>query len=133
MNKIQMIPVMTGIVIVGGLMAGCESSSDSGDDSYPKYTDANANSINDYVESDTHRVSSNDPQQHDYLDLNNNQTCDYAEGSNPTWHGPGYIDEDSDGVCDYWDEGMPQHRGDRRDIIHGSDFEEVGYRGGDHH
>jgi hypothetical protein len=86
---------------------------------YPMYLDNNSNSINDYVEEETHwavnktaqqdgslsfdNQSSESVQTHAFVDENNNGICDDAEDGSPTWHGPGFVDEDEDGICDYWD------------------------------
>lgn len=127
------IQCMVVLVSVGIGSAGCIDGGGESGGAFPEFRDENGNAINDHVEVGTHFVSTQDPQWHEFVDGDRDGVCDRAQGSNPAWHGPGYIDEDGDGICDYWDTDMPRHQNGRRDIIHGSDFSEVGPRGPQHH
>ena len=121
------------LIVVGLVLVGCESDGSGQGTAFPEFLDANENAINDHVEGDTHFVSPDDPRWHGFVDSNRNAACDLAEQSDPVWHGPGYIDGDMDGVCDYWDSDSGRHQQGRRDIVHGSDFGEIGPRNGPHH
>jgi hypothetical protein len=125
--------MVAALVIAAGCIAGCEHDSGSSSGVFPKFIDGNANQINDYAESGSHVVSADDPQWHTFVDANGNATCDFAESATPVWHGPGYVDSDGDGVCDYWDSDSSRHHSGRRDIVHGSDFDEVMGPAGPHH
>ncbi len=111
--------------------ASCENS-DILSGVYPMTTDNNENGINDYVEETTHFSGSGavsrsrspgshgehhgnefptEPglHNHGFTDTNSDGICDYAQNGTGTWHGPGFIDADGNGVCDYWDTGASMH------------------------
>jgi hypothetical protein len=71
------------------------------------FRDQNGNGINDYVERSGHMGMG-----HDFVDLNGDGICDYAQNGGPdTWHGPGAVDSNHDGMPDMWAPGMPGHGG----------------------
>lgn len=118
-------------VCVAGLLAGCESNSDNStgsiSDGFPAIADANDNGINDYVEKSTHvsastKAAGDAGLDHEFIDSNADGICDRAQDGTWTWHGPGYIDEDGDQICDYWDLGSRLYREQRRDCVYWSDF-----------
>jgi len=92
---------------------------------YPMYLDNNKNQVNDYVEQTTHdagRVNGAFDQEHEYdgeeemapqghpfVDDNSDGVCDYAQDGSNTWHGPGFRDKNGNGVSDWWDEMHPIH------------------------
>ena len=125
------IALILGVVAI--LIVGCENSSNKSSREFPVYTDDNGNGINDVVELGTHFVDPDDPSRHDFVDSNDDEICDQAQRSVPLWHGPGYVDGDADGICDYWDLDSARHQEGRRDIVHGSDFAEVEHGGGPRH
>ena len=111
--------VAIGVVSFGG---GC-GSGDAEDspteqvgvpEIVPVFEDANANGVNDH-EFDGHvggatshaRAESAGPD-HDFVDENGDFVCDFAQDGSRTWHGPGFLDSDNDGICDYWDADRPE-------------------------
>ncbi len=71
------------------------------------FRDTNGNGINDYVERSGHVGMG-----HDFVDQNADGICDYAQtGGSATWHGPGAVDSNHDGMPDMWAPGMPGHGG----------------------
>lgn len=93
---------------------------------YPMYLDENSNDINDYVEQLTHDAGSISilkntdkllmqddyfgEHNHNFIDQNSDGICDYAQNGGPTWHGPGFVDNNKNGICDYWDSSLVIHR-----------------------
>lgn len=90
---------------------------------YPMYRDNNRNQVNDYMEPFQHdsgrrtvqeQVPSYDtealaPQGHPFTDYNRDGVCDFAQDGSNTWHGPGFRDDNHNGVSDWWDEMHPIH------------------------
>lgn len=79
---------------------------------YPAFYDADGNGINDYYEARGHPVESggtsegatpDDHGPHLFVDENGDGVCDRAQDGSPTWHGPGYRDDNNDGMPDDWD------------------------------
>ncbi|HEB72643.1 MAG TPA: hypothetical protein ENI77_08475 [Nitrospirae bacterium] len=76
---------------------------------YPMYIDSNVNGVNDYFEEATHdpgssaRVFGMGSYGHNFVDIDIDGVCDYAQNGSSTWHGPGYVDENGNGMSDYWD------------------------------
>ncbi len=64
-------------------------------------SDQNGNGLSDYFEQDWHQGYG-----HDYVDLDGDGVCDYAQnGTTSIFHGPGFTDTDGDGICDNWQSG----------------------------
>ena len=125
--------ILVPLIVTAFLVVGCEHSGGGSARDLPVFTDGNENGINDMVEVGTHFVDPDDPSRHDFQDNNGDQICDLAQQPEPLWHGPGYIDTDGDGICDYWDRDSSRHQEGRRDIVHGADFSEAEHGGGPHH
>lgn len=105
---------------------GSTDSQHEEDTVYPMFVDVNSNGINDYVEQLTHESgsittsksndrTSNQDQHfgehgHDFIDQDSDGICDYAQNGSPTWHGPGFVDDNNNGICDYWDTSHAMHR-----------------------
>jgi len=71
------------------------------------YRDMNLNGINDYMELFAHQGYG-----HDYVDLDGDGICDYAQnGETQGWHGPNWVDDDGNGMADYWQAGGRGHGG----------------------
>lgn len=67
-----------------------------------QYADQNGNQMNDYFEAQWHQADG-----HDFIDSDGDLICDYAQsGGASLWHGPGYLDEDGNGMYDNWQEGQ---------------------------
>lgn len=71
--------------------------------------DHNQNRINDFFEEGTYRGPT-----HSFVDENGDGICDRAQDGSPTWHGPNFVDEDSNGRPDHWDPGGRGHGGHHR-------------------
>lgn len=105
------------------IFISCKSSTkvEESDSIFPKYIDQNSNGINDYVEPETHLSGASQAvgtnyfpasttiNNHNFIDANEDGICDPAQDGSPSWHGPGYTDENGNGICDYWDEDHPMH------------------------
>lgn len=92
---------------------------------YPMYLDNNDNQVNDYLEQTTHLTNRMDgtfnserqfdgeeataPQGHPFTDDNLDGVCDYGQDGSNTWHGPGFMDQNGNGVSDWWDVMHPIH------------------------
>jgi hypothetical protein len=116
------------LILPGFLFFGsCRSTApEEAEPVFPMFVDNNTNSINDYTEQATHdsgppvEASSKNSGDKDYTpdgkpghpftDTNSDGICDYAQDGSPAWHGPGFIDENNNGICDYWDESHPMHQ-----------------------
>ncbi|MBF0290963.1 MAG: hypothetical protein HQK86_02295 [Nitrospinae bacterium] len=91
------------------------SSTSSTSRTYPMFTDANGNGVNDYFEQATHdsgasaRMGGVAVRGHSFVDNDGDGICDYAQNGTPTWHGPGFVDDNGNGVCDYWENGTPMY------------------------
>ena len=70
-----------------------------------QYHDENDNHVNDYMEEETHWG------EHDFVDENQDAICDLAQNGSPTWHGPGFVDMNGNGMNDHWEEGGRGHGG----------------------
>tara|TARA_Y100001935_G_scaffold255660_1_gene270734 strand:+ start:72366 stop:72962 length:597 start_codon:yes stop_codon:yes gene_type:complete len=70
-----------------------------------QYHDENDNHINDYMEEETHLG------EHAFVDENQDGICDLAQDGSPTWHGPGFTDNDNNGISDHWEQGGRGHGG----------------------
>ncbi|WP_234573496.1 hypothetical protein [Rhodohalobacter sp. 614A] len=70
-----------------------------------RFHDENDNHVNDYMEEETHWG------EHDFVDENQDGICDLAQNGSPTWHGPGFVDMNGNGMNDHWEEGGRGHGG----------------------
>jgi hypothetical protein len=107
----------------GLLLAGCMVDDPENPISvYPMYVDDNSDNINDFVQQPTHQsgdavsaINTSPMGQrfaisgHAFHDADEDGICDYAQNGGPTWHGPGYVDENNNGFCDYWDTAHAMH------------------------
>ena len=112
--------LLAGILCLGGCGSDSPTSPSAVDGTlravYPMFADENGNGVNDYVEQFAHdpgspALSHAEPGQafggHAFRDRNRDRICDFAQNASNTWHGPGFVDNDGDGICDYWDEDSP--------------------------
>ena len=70
-----------------------------------RFHDKNDNNINDYMEEETHWG------EHAFADENEDGVCDLAQDGSPTWHGPGFVDMNGNGMSDHWEQGGRGHGG----------------------
>ena len=121
------LPIYFVLITAFLLFSSCGTTDSQQEDAiYPMYVDENSNGINDYVEQLTHEAGSipnsnrNDAtlmkgqhfgeRGHDFIDQDSDGICDYAQNGSPTWHGPGFVDDNNNGICDYWDSSHAMHR-----------------------
>ena len=71
-----------------------------------RFRDEDDNDVNDYVERPAHRSPT-----HEFVDEDGDGICDLAQDGSPTWHGPGYVDENGNGRYDHWEPGGRGHGG----------------------
>lgn len=71
-----------------------------------RFHDENENHINDYFEEETHRS-----EEHNFVDRDEDDICDFAQDGSPSWHGPGFIDGNQNGMNDHWENGGRGHGG----------------------
>jgi len=85
--------------------AGMPAGPSQDSDAYPKYVDANADGVNDYIQNGTHDPGTRAG--HAFVDANGDGICDYAQNGSASWHGPGFVDGNANGICDRWETGNP--------------------------
>lgn len=72
-----------------------------------QFVDRDGDGVNDYVQRSGHMGMG-----HDFVDRNGDGICDRAQAGGPdSWHGPGAVDSNHDGMPDMWAPGMPGHGG----------------------
>lgn len=111
--------VTSGVVSLGGCGGSAPGDSPTAQVGVPEvvpvFEDADANGLNDHYELDGHvsvamsQAPVADPSpDHDFVDENGDSVCDLAQDGGRAWHGPGFLDADNDGICDYWDGDRPE-------------------------
>jgi hypothetical protein len=70
-----------------------------------RFHDENENHINDYMEEENHWG------EHEFVDADEDGICDLAQDGSPTWHGPGFVDKNGNGMSDHWENGGRGHGG----------------------
>jgi hypothetical protein len=71
-----------------------------------RFHDENENHINDYFEEEMHWGAG-----HKFIDADGDGICDLAQDGSPTWHGPGFVDMNVNGMSDHWENGGRGHGG----------------------
>jgi hypothetical protein len=111
-KRISLLLLLSGALAL--VVAGCGSDGstalpDGGDAAasavYPRYVDTDENGVNDYVEAPWHEPHP----YNDFIDLNGDGICDFAQDGGNAWFGPGYVDTNGNSIADYWDEMSPMH------------------------